>query len=65
MSSSSSNFGAFATPLPACDAWGNIRLGTSAVATTLVNGSGISAVHSTASVSVILIDLVVVLMCFL
>ena len=49
MSSSSSNFGAFATPLPACDAWGNIRLGTSAVATTLVNGSGISAVQRTAT----------------
>ena len=49
MSSSSSNFGAFATPLPACDVWGNIRLGTSAVATTLVNGSGISAVQRTAT----------------
>lgn len=49
MSSSSSNFGAFATPLPACDAWGNIRLGTSAVSTTLVNGSGISAVQRTAT----------------
>ncbi len=51
MSSSSSNFGAFATPLPACDAWGNIRLGTntSTNATTLVNGSGISAVRFTST----------------
>jgi hypothetical protein len=45
MSSSTSNFGSFATPLPSADAWGNLKLGTSSVAPTVVNGSGISAIR--------------------
>lgn len=42
---SSSSFGSFATPLPACDAWGNILLGNSSTVTSLVAGSGISSVR--------------------
>jgi hypothetical protein len=42
---SSSGFGSFATPLPACDAWGNILLGNASTATSLVAGSGISNVQ--------------------
>jgi hypothetical protein len=45
MSSSVSNFGSSATPLPSADAWGNLKLGTSTVAASVVNGSGISSVQ--------------------
>lgn len=44
MASSASNFTSNTTPVPTCDAWGNIKAGTGVVSTTIMDSSGVSSV---------------------